>query len=307
MPGRAAILAGRTSAADTRKDLSYLGLATVTATDVATVARANVMEPDDAAAPGHLATLARTSPQRDRELPEFVGGVEETAAYLGGVEPWIPDLVDPNTCTRLADVQHRLLDPEHQPVPEEIVLLDVGDVRLEANGRSDTLDLVLVPDLPPVSAGISYVHEPTLVGLGQPRPDGTFAATLRLEGPAEIPMSPTALEVQLPRPLNMTLAVDAPTEQLRMRWTSFDGEPLEMRFEYQDRGGGTEQLVCVVEDTGEATLHLGSLETLGLPLDAQVTMKASRTVSSRYEVGVFEALVVRSIRASVARVEALLP
>ena len=47
----------------------------------------------------------------------------------------------------------------------------------------------------------------------------------------------------------------------------FDGEPLEMRFEYQDRGGGTEQLVCVVEDTGEATLHLGSLETLGLPLD----------------------------------------
>ena len=79
-----------------------------------------------------------------------------------------------------------------------------------------------------------------------------------------------------------------------------------MRFEYQDRGGA-EQLVCVVEDTGEATLHLGSLETLGLPLDAQVTMRASRTASSRYEVGIFETLVVRSIRASVARVEALFP
>ena len=155
-------------AANTRKDLSYLGLATVTATDVATVTRANVMEPDAAASAGHLATLARTS-QRDRELLEFVGGVEETAAYLGGVEPWIPDLVDPNTC--IADVQYRLLDPEHQPVPEEIVLLDVGTSDSRPTAAA-TADLVLVPDLPPL-AGISYVHEPTLVGLGQPRPDGT--------------------------------------------------------------------------------------------------------------------------------------
>ena len=242
----------------------------------------------------HADTSLGTTQYGRAGFVEYVGGSRAYAEALAGFRSSAWDRLEPGSCVREDRQAGQEPSVESSLVPGEVMLLDVGNLQIGTDDNSDRFDLVLVPDLPPVFAGVSYIQRPTRLGL--PRPDGVFETTVRLDAVSDVDLDAFEVTVAFPPSLALAAEVDVDAAQLRVRWSEDADGPVELTIRADEETRETPGVLCKVDAVGGLTIPVQSLHALGLPTGAPVTLTASRQSVTTIESGAFEEIDIRAQR-----------
>ena len=238
---------------------------------------------------------------------EYAGGSEPHVRALSGIPRRAIQRFSPGTCVRADALSVTSSLSDSTAAPAEVMLLDVGNISLEANEQRIPFDLVLVPDLPPVFAGVSYRQRDASLQLGTPSPDGTFSALLHIDALSDSDLNEISEPLVFPPPIDLRAELDEALTTLHVRWNDNAQGALEFELDFVDATGEGLQVVCVVEDSSALTLTLRDLDGLKLPPTPPVKVTARRITSSARSSGVFEEIEFQAIRTSQVLLDPSLP
>lgn len=278
----------------------------------------------DLAPPGYLALVSVTLTDSSEQDPtaleapdarvssvgtflEYAGGSEQHVRALSGISRRAMQRFSPGTCVRGDALSLASSPSDSTAAPAEVMLLDVGNISLEANEQRLPFDLVLVPDLPPVFAGVSYRQRDASLQLGTPSPDGTFSALLHIDALSDSDLNEISEQLVFPPAIGLRAELDEERTTLHARWNDNAEGALEFELDFVNSTGDGLQVVCVVEDNSALTLTLRDLEGLKLPSTPPVKVTARRVTNSARSSGVFEEIEFQAIRTSQVLLEPSLP
>ncbi|MGB1698820.1 MAG: hypothetical protein ACPHRO_02620 [Nannocystaceae bacterium] len=229
---------------------------------------------------------------------EYAGGTEDHVRMLSGIPRHPTQRFSSGTCVR-ADSLIQPASPEGDGlVPAEVMLLDVGNIHLQAGPQRVPFDLVLVPDLPPLFAGISYRQRTTPLPAGSVAPDGSIRASVHIDALSDSDLSAISEPINFPPYIGLMAAYDRDTATLHARWQGRGSTPMELELGFEAADGGEIRVLCVVEDSSRLTLALDDLEALELPASPPTHVVARRIAASTRASGVFDAIDFQAIRSS---------
>ena len=272
----------------------YLALVSVTLTDDPAGALESSGRGD-----AHVASLGT--------FVEYAGGNEQHVRMLSGIPQRAAQRFSPGTCVRVDSLTRPFTSNDLVATPTEVMLLDVGNIYLEANEHKLPFDLVLVPDLPPVFAGVSYRQRETSLSVGTPSPDGSFMGLIHIDALSDSDLNAIFEPVVFPPAIALSVELDEEQNTLHAQWEGASPDPMEFEIQFIDSDGGHLSVVCVIEDRSMLTLPLRDLEGLNLPSSLPVHVTARRFTSSIRASGVFEEIEFQGIRASQVSLDPSLP
>jgi hypothetical protein len=238
---------------------------------------------------------------------EYTGGSEHHVRLLSGIPERAAQRFSTGTCVRVDSLTRALASNGTLADPTEVMLLDVGNIYLETNEQKLPFDLVLVPDLPPVFAGVSYRQRQTKLNVASPSPDGTFTALVHIDALSDSDLNAISEPVVFPPPLGLAVEYDEENAILRARWDGNSQSPMELEIGFVDSAGEEVSVVCVIEDNSMLSLPLRDLDALSLPPSPPILVTARRFASSTRASGVFRDIDFEAIRTATVALPPSLP
>lgn len=198
------------------------------------------------------------------------------------------EVLRPGQCTSdsFGYVDDADLDPDE---PQELILVDAGELNVNVNGENVAVPLSLVPDLLPYMTGVEYVY----YGDDLPESDA-MGPTLTVEAEGSTAEQLPAFSVDGEIPADVALRSQTDGDALVVQWNvdaddDTATDPVTLRISAtQDGDVLGDDITCLVDDRGQARLDLATLRRLGLPQNADsVRVVASRTSESSFDAGEF--------------------
>lgn len=171
--------------------------------------------------------------------------------------------------------------------PQELVLVDAGELNVNVNGENVAVPLSLVPDLLPYMTGVEYVY----YGDDLPESDA-MGQTLTVEAEGSAAEQLPAFSVDGEIPTDVALRSQTDGDALVVQWSADDeqsGDTVTLRLTATEDGDIVgDDITCLLDDRGQARLDLSALRRLGLPQNADaVRVIASRISESSFDAGEF--------------------
>ena len=239
----------------------------------------------------------------------FVRGLEEDFVRARIDMPVLPsDMVAPGSCV----ASDQLSAAEQSESPRgELLLVDVGDLRMQIGNDAIAVPIVNVPDLLPYVTGYEYLYyaEELPSGLADEADGGGGGTVVMVEsqgspppdhGPEHGPEHGAELpafraEGVVPSALSLHVTEDDLYELRRqalvLRWQGAAEQDDVVTLRITGLLGGEPtgaELTCVVHDVGQTRLSFDKLRPLGLQLDAEaLRVTASRLESASFDAGDF--------------------
>ena len=239
----------------------------------------------------------------------FVRGLEEDFVRARIDMPVLPsDMVAPGSCV----ASDQLSAAEQSESPRgELLLVDVGDLRMQIGNDAIAVPIVNVPDLLPYVTGYEYLYyaEELPSGLADEADGGGGGTVVMVEsqgspppdhGPDHGPEHGAELpafraEGVVPSALSLHVTEDDLYELRRqalvLRWQGAAEQDDVVTLRITGLLGGEPtgaELTCVVHDVGQTRLSFDKLRPLGLQLDAEaLRVTASRLESASFDAGDF--------------------
>lgn len=249
-----------------------------------------------------------SSPQveLDARFVEYRDIGSQDAASRAGLTPVPSEILRPGQCMptqELARLEATRLDSGDgfdtytgYGVGEdpEVILLDVGDVRVGLGDRDYVVPISLVPDLVPWVSGVEYAAVDQELPNAVSAPDGSTPIHLEVDGAPEAGLPALSLDIDLPRSFSLLPTYDTePDGALTLAWEPSETGERRMVLEllaYADGDPAGEHVTCVVPDTGAAALDLGQLELAGLGEGETISVTARRLVTLQVDAGDFRGI-----------------
>lgn len=248
-----------------------------------------------------LSTLPTDDPETT-ETDDALDGFELTArfAMVRGLDEefvraradmpdLLEDLLNPGQCAAESSLWAFDLPPETAEPGHELVLVDAGELEVQLGDTRLEVPLSLVPDLLPYMSGVEYAY----FAERSPSLDETDAVTVAAAGGLTDDLPAFTVDSPLPSAIELSYTAEdlASLDQgaLVVRWNADTVDEATMGLRFTPTLGDEpvgDDILCLVNDRGQARLELSELRTLGFAPDADgVRVEASRTRASLFDVG----------------------
>jgi len=220
----------------------------------------------------------------------FVRGLEEDFARARIDMPvLLPDLLEAGQCSTEALLAVGNSDAERaEPLElQELILVDAGELSMQIGAQTIRLPLALVPDLLPYMSGVEYLYEGDDIVTEATPP----VVIVRAEGSRNDAMPPFSVTDTVPEAIELSLqdthVDDRSDEALILDWPRRGDDAITLRITPMRDGSIVgEEILCVLEDSGQARLEIAYLRTLGLDPDANaLRIDGSRIRSTPFQAG----------------------
>lgn len=203
------------------------------------------------------------------------------------------DLLASGSCRSRADlaaIEGELAGDPLPPALRELTLLDAGELDLSFGGQTLSVPYALVPDLVAWMNGLEYRAVETGERLLSVDPTGQSPIILSWTGSSEADLPPRSAALSLP-PAIRELQATLDERRLHVSWAQGPAFSWPILFVVSTAADPDYEVVCAVDDEGEAELSLAELSARGLDIDQareglQVT--AIRTQRANLSAGSFD-------------------
>lgn len=232
----------------------------------------------------------------DAHFVEYRDIASDDAALRAGLMPVASDILRPGQCMASSELgRFGTGGPAEGDSgvgsDPEVMLLDVGNVRVTVGEREYVVPVALVPDLVPWVSGVEYTLDEDALPRALFAPDGTAPVFLEIDGAPDAGLPAFDAQLDLPRAFELIPDMDPSFDgALLLGWQPSEAGDERMILELQTFGTGEatgNEVTCVVPDVGAATLPLSVLEQAGLGNGETVSVTARRVTSTYLEAGDF--------------------